>query len=113
MKSLVFVYGTLKRGFSNNAILGNSRLIGDWRTDPVFKMLHLGYFPGVVFPGEDSIKGELFEVNDVIMEKLDVLEGYPTLFDKTMIETPHGPAYMYLYNQIPNRAYTDIRQGVW
>lgn len=110
---LVFVYGTLKRGHHNHSVLGNSRLVGNWTTEPKYKMYDLGSFPGVVYPGDKSIKGEIFEVNDETMVRLDNLEGYPHLYGRFMIETDYGPAYIYIFNMKSGRYYNEIAEGDW
>lgn len=93
---MVFVYGTLKRGKNNNHVMmrANGRFVGNHETAPVYRMYRLGGFPGVVEDGYSSIKGEVFEVDT--LEPLDRLESYPSFYDRKLIDTEYGPAWMYI-----------------
>src|SRR3546814_1653427 len=57
-KHLIFVYGTLKRGWGNNAIIHDQKYIGVGTTSPDFEMFSLGGYPGVI-EGDKRISGEL------------------------------------------------------
>lgn len=86
---LVFVYGTLKRGFYNYEFLANSNFIGTAITKNKYPMINAeGYFPYLINDKNigKHIKGEVFEINDVTLNKLDVLEGYPDLYIRDNIE---------------------------
>ena len=70
----LFVYGTLKRDKANNDLLGDSKYLGKYITDPRWGLLDLGSFPAMV-PSNKSVKGEVYLVNDDILEVVDSLEG--------------------------------------
>lgn len=70
----VFVYGTLKRNEGNNDLLKDSQFLGEYETDPRWGLVDLGAFPGMV-PANKAVKGEVFLVDDDVMEALDLLEG--------------------------------------
>lgn len=74
--NLVFVYGTLKRGFCRSSYLDRQRFIGTAETVPEYKLYDLGNYPGMVHVGglANSIKGELFEVDPKGLALLDMLE---------------------------------------
>lgn len=76
-KHRVFVYGTLKRGNGNHHLLSRSEFIGKATTAPEFRLLSAfrNVFPYLV-PGDKSIIGEVFEVDDETLRHLDQLEGY-------------------------------------
>jgi len=83
-KHLVFVYGTLKRGFSRGNALREQRYIGIARTEPKYGMYGYGGFPALVdetlaeASGLDASKrifGELYEVDDACVMELDKIEG--------------------------------------
>ena len=93
----VFVYGTLKAG---NSIRGMDRLGADFvaeatTTEAWFDMVDFGPFPAVVPDGESYIAGEVWQVDNEIMEILDQIEGYPHFYKRQIIETTAGPAWMY------------------
>lgn len=94
---LVFVYGTLRRGQSNHALLARAAFLGEHTTEPGYTMLDLGWYPGVVQGGADSIRGELYRVDADTLAALDVLEDYPDLYTRKRIQTPLGGAWIYLY----------------
>lgn len=102
----VFVYGTLKRGYGNNRVLGQSRFIGRATTLWPFFMKSAG-FP-VLFrtPETANVEGELFEVNSQhIMAALDRLEGVPHMYERsrTIVDCPEIgqqiEAFIYLGNR--------------
>ena len=101
--ALYAVYGTLRKGFGNySRHLDNefSTYLGTERTKPEYTMVSLGGFPGVILGGNQSITIEVFEVNSPRVEKgLDYLEGYPSFYGKTTIETKWGVANMYILDE--------------
>ena len=75
-KPLVFVYGTLRRGgaramsirFPNSQFVANAKVVGG--------LYDLGAFPGVLLNESQSlVAGEVYEVDDEILNQLDVLEA--------------------------------------
>lgn len=76
-KHLVFVYGTLKRFNRNHFLLETSEFVGKASTEPRFKLLSAygNAFPYLA-PGDKSIIGEVFSVDDLTLQQLDRLEGY-------------------------------------
>ena len=109
----VFVYGTLKDGYSNNYLLEQSRLIGEAVTPAEYTMHSVGAFPAVSEGGETAIVGEVWDVDGETFRRLDQLEGYPEFYDRRVINTTRGEAWMYYINDVsPYRAET-IKTGVW
>lgn len=78
MKRL-FAYGTLKRGASNHAWLAGQRFIGEARTGAGFRLFDLGGYPAMVaVPGDrDGVSGEVWEIGDECLQRLDAFEGVP------------------------------------
>lgn len=76
MTRFVFVYGTLKRGLHNAHYLAGQRFAGEARTEPVYRMVDCGGYPGMfpVAEGGRSIVGEVWEVTESCLKKLDLLE---------------------------------------
>jgi gamma-glutamylcyclotransferase (GGCT)/AIG2-like uncharacterized protein YtfP len=77
---LLFVYGTLKKGCSRSSVLESSRFIGVAKTTPNYKLYDCGTYPALVenmeFPHCGlGVWGELYEVGDSIMHRLDQIEG--------------------------------------
>ena len=83
MEYLVFVYGSLKKGFHNHHILvdGGAKFIAK---DSIKGRMHnLGRFPCVV-KGDDVIHGEVYSVNRATMARLDMLEGHPHFYRREL-----------------------------
>lgn len=78
--NLIFVYGTLKSGHSRNHALSSERYVGVARTVDDYAMYSLSGFPGMVkvdrtVASGKKIYGELYEVSDQCLERIDVIEG--------------------------------------
>lgn len=102
---LVFVYGSLKRGFGNHKyFLGSQRRVG-WAVthESGYKMFSLGGFPGVVrAKNKLHVTGELYEVDSECLAALDRLESNGRMYQRveTQIETESDDlsiAWMYLW----------------
>ncbi|SEO56454.1 gamma-glutamylcyclotransferase family protein [Aquisalimonas asiatica] len=112
LREQVFVYGTLRRGGSNHRLLRDARLLGAHRTDPVFAMLDVGPYPGVVNGGETAIQGEVYAVTPAQFRELDALEDYPRTYTRQRIATPWGEAWIYLYRPRGQRL-PQVPTGDW
>lgn len=97
MRHLVFVYGTLLRGEVNHRLLGEAKFVGPHRTEPCFTMFNTGAYPALVRGGQAAAVGEVFDVDETGLLRLDRLEDYPRLYDRVLIPTPYGRAWVYLY----------------
>lgn len=75
--TLVFVYGTLKRGCANHDFLADQTFIGEARTAPGFRLYHLGDYPGMIAEPADrtGVSGEVWSVTPEALDRLDSLEG--------------------------------------
>jgi gamma-glutamylcyclotransferase (GGCT)/AIG2-like uncharacterized protein YtfP len=103
--SLVFVYGTLKRGGSNHHFMASGSFAGNAQTPPGFTLYEIAGYPGMVREEGDreGVRGEVWSVDDECLADLDVLEGLEEglysrkavplgdPFEKTVVE-----AYFYL-----------------
>lgn len=75
MSTLVFVYGTLKRGGENHGWIAPQQFVAEARTAPLFRLYDLGGYPGMVRVEDGlSIQGEVWRVDDAGLIKLDELE---------------------------------------
>lgn len=83
-KQLVFVYGTLKQGFSRNSALQNQRFLGIASSKPDYGMYNFGNFPALVdktlaeqsnVAANSTIYGELYEIDNQCLSTLDKIEG--------------------------------------
>ena len=79
MKHRIFVYGTLKKGFPNHdRYMQSAEKLGDYRTVENYPLFLIGksYVPCMInAPGQgQQIEGELYEVDDDCLKRLDALE---------------------------------------
>ena len=73
MSDLVFVYGTLKKGYGNHHLLKNAEFVGD---ATVKGTLYVEGLPMYRSEGDGVVHGELYQVDNVTLGALDMLEGY-------------------------------------
>lgn len=104
---LVFVYGTLKKGFGNHALLASSKFHG---TDVVkdHTLIQSPGFPYMVESEGSQARGEVYEVDERIVRYLDALEGYPTHYQKKEIRT-EGGREVFTYYLDPEKWDTGLR----
>lgn len=76
----LFVYGTLMQGEDNAAAIAGGRLLGSARTRAAYTLVHLGAYPALLAKGDAAIAGELYEIDEPLLERLDELEEHPHLF---------------------------------
>lgn len=116
----VFVYGTLLQGFGNNHILDNQEFIGEAETREEFTLLNLSGFPGLIKSGETVIRGEVYNVDDTCLTRLDLLEGvHPYqpdsgLYCRLNIILADGQEVMtYCINREVGERFDVIESGDW
>ncbi|MBE5106720.1 gamma-glutamylcyclotransferase [Bacillus thuringiensis] len=90
----VFVYGTLRKEQTNAYYMQSAKCIADeaWTYGKLFDT-NEGY-PAMICSNEEKVYGEVYEVNDEILHKLDELEEYT------------GNAETDLYDRITQTVYT-------
>lgn len=78
MRTLVFVFGTLKQGFPNFGTNRGSRIAGRFSTQEAYPLYLVGerYSPWLLdSPGTGlAVIGELYEVTDAVLADMDILE---------------------------------------
>lgn len=102
MSHLVFVYGSLKRGFHNHRALTDYKpvMMGSALTAESYLLVRGAAFPYLINPAHLSTKtdcddllgrvaGELYEVDDDGLARLDRLESHPEFYrrEKVVIES--------------------------
>jgi gamma-glutamylcyclotransferase (GGCT)/AIG2-like uncharacterized protein YtfP len=84
MNILLFVYGTLKMGFSRNYALNGQIYLGTAKTKPEYSMYALNGYPALVdqrmaeknkLQVSTSVFGEIWEVDEETITKIDKIEG--------------------------------------
>lgn len=110
--TVVFVYGSLKKGSYNHSFLLNAEFISFFVTEPKYTMVDVGMYPAVLLGGNTAIHGEVYKVSSEELSTLDELEGYPAYYDRILIPSEYGEAWMYV---LPNNTenYSIIASGLW
>ena len=113
----LFVYGTLKKGGGNHRYLEGSKFICNYELKH-----HILFDIGYGFPymykcsTEESVLGEVYEVNEADIKMVDRLEGHPVHYKRCLMNFREEIAGMYYYltthNSIPDNAKT-IKSGYW
>lgn len=77
MSTLLFVYGTLKRGCQNHQYLAGQTFVGSARTPRGYRLYDLGGYPGIARTADDreGVVGEVWSVDDIALQRLDHFEG--------------------------------------
>ena len=87
-KTILFVYGTLKRGGRNDFRIADQEFLGEATTAPRYRVFDLGEHPGLVHDDTDglAVHGELFAVDERCLAELDAFEDVPNWFVRELIE---------------------------
>lgn len=103
---IIFVYGTLKKGFENHHFLDGAKFIGNATTKEKYPMVNVvkAYPYMINQKGKGKIiKGEAYQIDDKILSHLDMLEGYPEHYDRDkialIVEDIELQAITYFVNQ--------------
>jgi len=103
--ALVFVYGSLKKGFDNHHLLSKyTKRLGKAITIGKFGMFEdsFGNYPYLVPVPKMRIHGELYLIErKELLEKLDQFEGAPEYYErkKILVKSHHGTQRAYVYIQ--------------
>lgn len=113
MSEYVFVYGTLKNGYCNHRLLDNSKYLGEaYSVLERFEMRapEIGGFPFVTEVGHKSknkgrVYGEVYEVDEKTLKRLDVLEGHPSFYTRhkknfKLVDGKEVSAWIYLHPRV-------------
>ncbi len=110
---LLFVYGSLKKGFDNHSLLGKyAKRLGKAQTVRKFGMFEdsFGNYPYLINSPYNKIKGELYQITRKdLLQKIDEFEGAPDYYQREKIEVKshHGINRAFVYIQSDTKAPTD------
>lgn len=114
----VFVYGTLRRGEVNAGLLEGSRYLGVTSTRRMMTLVHVAGvrpydFPAAVWePPTVQVVGEVHDVDDATLARLDRLEDCPRLYQRRRVElVAGGAAWIYVMRERPDGS--ELARGDW
>ena len=110
----LFVYGSLKRGFAHHRELLGASLEGETRTMPNYRLVRHGDYPALVEGGSAAVSGEVYRVGVELLERLDVFEGCPELYQRGRVLLADGSdALAYLITPALAATCPEIPGGQW
>ncbi len=114
----LFVYGTLKTGHINHALLRTSSAvyICEAKTEASCTLINLGLYPGLITSGNTEVKGEIWYVDAALLERLDTFENVSNgLFTRKSIAVqefvPNVQSYVWHFNGCSEHATKGDYQG--
>ena len=122
MKTIIFVYGTLKKGNHNHGFLDGASFIGEAWTKKEYTLLEDHYvgLPYVIKDESYSIQGELYEVDKYTFMTLDNLEGHPHFYKRELVECfipelnhTEMKAWLYFLQEYDVQAVRKLPTGLW
>ncbi len=102
----IFVYGTLMRGHRNHAMMEGARFLGAaYTTSAAYSLVEFasksapGHFtPGLLADGKHMVHGELYVVNDHLLDVLDDFEDEGTEYKRVSVDLMGGErAWTYIF----------------
>lgn len=94
---LIFVYGTLKRNHKRSCFLDGQNFIQEIKTNPVYCLYDAGGFPAMI-SGNLSVAGELWEVDNRCLNRLNKIEKVPYYYNLEKINIKyHKNVFAYIW----------------
>jgi gamma-glutamylcyclotransferase (GGCT)/AIG2-like uncharacterized protein YtfP len=109
---LLFVYGTLKRGFSNASELAGAAFARKAATATGYGLFSVSGYPALARRGDGVVHGELYVVSDAQLARLDVFEEVPHRYRRESIvldDGSHAEAYVVPADRVDG--FTRISSG--
>ena len=77
-RTILFLYGTLKRGEKSHRLMAGQRFVGEATTEPRYRLYDLVPYPGLMADvGGVAVAGELWEVDATCLAELDICAPVP------------------------------------
>lgn len=98
------MYGTLMRRQRNHHWMRGAVLLGRASSPRGFSLWSLGQYPVACPEGCGRIRGEVYRLNLAHLHRLDVLEEFPCFYQRKLIPTRFGLAWVYYQLKPPGSA---------
>lgn len=117
-KPRVFVYGSLKKGYGNHYLLtqGGAVYLGEQVITGEYRLIDFGWYPGLVRldGGEPvDVHGEVYEVSTETLAAMDLLEGHPTFYCRSKVDTDFKKAWCYFLPESYADEAPEVEGGNW
>ena len=112
MKNRVFVYGTLMRKQRNHHWMRGAVWLGRATSPRGFSLWSLGQYPVACPGGCGRVRGEVYGLDLAHLYRLDVLEEFPRFYQRRLIRTRFGLAWIY-YQPAPPGGSRRLAGGDW
>ena len=120
MSELLFVYGALRKGASNDWRMKDARWLGS--AEVLGTLVKIDWYPGLVLTGERPVKGEVYEVETELLEELDHFEGVGEGSERNgeyqrirvTVSLEGGPVDVWIYEWLKGiEGYEIVESGDW
>ncbi|MDA7881277.1 gamma-glutamylcyclotransferase [Akkermansiaceae bacterium] len=120
MSELIFVYGALRKGASNDWRMKDAQWLGPAQV--LGTLVKIDWYPGLVLGGDRVVKGELYEVSKELMKELDKFEGIGLADEgegeyhrlKTEVIFEEEPLPVWIYEWLKGvEGYPVVESGDW
>lgn len=85
-----FVYGSLMSGEPDHARLGGAAKVASVRTRPGYSLVELGPLAALVAEGQDTVLGEVYELEGEAFRKVALRHDYASLYRVDPVELEDG-----------------------
>ena len=109
----VFVYGTLKRNKTRHDFLKHAAFIGEDTISGYGLYGHKKADYPFACVDDDTLQGEVYEVNDVKLSILIQIEVFPDLFGMDLVETKYGHAIIFVCRNKHNLYLYKMKRNSW
>lgn len=108
----LFVYGTLKNGHRNNHYLEDQEFIGEFETEPMYRLFENGSFPMMIMDRSGySVCGELWKIHDD--EVIDELDLHEVLYERKEIFIQGFDDVVHAYIYVCSLSGCKECYGIW
>ncbi len=112
MSELVFVYGALRRGASDDWRMRAGKFLREGVVGGV--LVKVDWYPGFILGGEGRVKGEVFEVSDQLLSELDEFEGVDRNDEYRRVLVDCGGEKVWVYEWLKGaEGYELVESGDW
>ena len=120
----LFVYGTLKQHQPNFPIIKSGIFcgVGKLEKSSRYRMVSLGAFPALIpasITESQTITGEIWKVDENAFLNVELLEGYPTFYDREKLPVEDSEGNKIDIRDVPmnielsSRQLRSVHMGTW